>query len=89
MPKHKNQVQDLKKKKIPEEEKFNKQKFLSSRKFVAYLVAVNVGLIGFIVLYYHSKDIKLFIEYLDFVLWSLVAYTGGNAVNKLSERLRK
>lgn len=51
---------------------------LRSKKFIAYLVAVITGLVGFVVVYIGARDANAFYKYLDFVLYALIAYISGN-----------
>lgn len=59
----------------------------TSRKFLAYIIAVSLGLIGFVVIYLNSKEGLLFSKYLDFLLWTLVTYIGGNSASKITDKL--
>lgn len=63
--------------------------YLLSRKFVAFLIVIFIGLIGFIIIYAQTKEFKSYEHFLDFLLWSLVAYTGGNSLGKLTQKMVK
>jgi len=59
---------------------------LKSRKFIAYIISMIVSLCCFIGVYLTSKDISAFDKFLNFTLWALVAYIGGNSAEKLSDK---
>lgn len=62
---------------------------LKSKKFFAYLISVIVSLGGFLTVYMTTKDASSYEKFLNFMLWSLVAYIGGNSAERLTDKLGK
>lgn len=62
---------------------------LKSKKFFAYLISVVVSLSGFLTVYLSTKDASSYEKFLNFMLWSLVAYIGGNSAERLTDKLGK
>lgn len=62
---------------------------LKSKKFIAYILSILIGLIGFIVIYTQTKDSTNFQKFLDFTLYTLIAYIGGNSVERISNKMGK
>lgn len=62
---------------------------LKSKKFFAYLISVVVSLGGFLTVYFSTKDASSYEKFLNFMLWSLVAYIGGNSAERLTDKLGK
>ena len=62
---------------------------LKSKKFIAFIVAIVIGMSGFLLVYLKGNDLTAFGKYLDFVLYSLVAYIGGNSVERITNKIGK
>lgn len=81
-------VEEVEQEKIAEEVLYE-TKDMKSKKFIAYIIAVVVGLFGFIGVYIHSFDVSSYQKFLDFLLYSLIAYIGGNSLGKITSKIGK
>jgi len=62
---------------------------LKSKKFIAYFFSIAVAIGGFVFTYIVSKDSANFYKFLDFLLYTFIAYVGGNSVERLAEKMGK
>lgn len=67
----------------------DKCKDFRSKKFIAYLFSIIISLGVFIVVFSMSKDVSTFQKFLDFMLYSLVAFMGGNSLEHISKKIGK
>jgi hypothetical protein len=62
---------------------------LKSKKFIAFLISIVIGLLGFIFVYLVSKEPSAFAKYLDFLLYAFIAYVGGNSIERITNAVKK
>lgn len=62
---------------------------LKSKKFIAFLISITIGLCGFIFVYLVSKEPTAFAKYLDFLLYAFIAYVGGNSIERITNAVKK
>ena len=64
------------------------EKSLMSRKFIAFLVTLVTALGVFLLVYFNSREIESYKEFLHNIFLVFAVYTGGNSLEKIT-RLRK
>lgn len=60
------------------------EKTLMSRKFIAFLVTIITSLSVFLIVYFTSKEIETYKEFLNNIFLVFAVYTGGNSIEKLT-----
>ena len=58
-----------------------------SRKFFAYIISIFISLGCFVLVYKTKQELSAFDKFLNFMLWALVAYIGGNSAEKISNKI--
>jgi hypothetical protein len=62
---------------------------LKSKKFIAYIIGMVVAIGAFIFVYLQSKSSTDFQKFLDFILYSLGVYVGGNSIERITNVVSK
>lgn len=70
-----------------EKEEVKQKNDLLSRKFMAFMITLIIGIAGFCLLVFKFNDAKFFDKFLDFILFCLVTYIGGNNLEKISDKI--